>query len=80
MPLKNPRVGECPLERVVLSAERRLELLERTRERFEAARVVLAQGVVAVEQVERGAALRTGLGEHQGTVGEVEGRERDLTR
>ena len=59
------RVGQGPLERVVLATEHRSELLERRREHLEPAGVQRLQGVLAAEQEQRRPPLRAGLGEQQ---------------
>ena len=59
------RIGESSLERVVLLPEGRLELLQRRGEDFQSTRVLGMQGGLTTEQVERGPALGSGLGQQQ---------------
>ncbi len=72
-PAEGVRVGEGPLEGVVLADQRGAELVERGRVDLEAAGVVVLPGVAAEEHGERCPVLRAGLGEQQGAGREVEG-------
>ena len=59
------RVGQRALERVVLARERRRELLRDRIEHLEAAGIVRGEPGLARDDVQRGALLRAGLGQHQ---------------
>jgi hypothetical protein len=75
------RQGEGALDGVVLRGQPRREGGEVGRHHVDAARVHRRQRVAALQQVERGAPLRAGLGEQQGPGGlELEQRQRDPPR
>jgi hypothetical protein len=79
-PREEPRVGERPLQRVVLAPERRGERLRRRSDRVEAARVVLGERCLAPDDVERRALLRPRLRQEERAALEVERGEVDLAR
>ena len=77
MPLNRSRIGECPLERVVLAGARRpgtgrASPGARSRPPGSCAR----KAVFAAKHVQRRPALCAGLGEHKRAAGEIEGRQR----
>ncbi len=73
MPLTIVRIGQRPLERVVLAPQSRREVLRARAEDLQTSGVQIGQGLPSSDQVERGPPLLAGLGEDQGPGGEVEG-------
>ena len=71
-PAEEVRVGQGALERVRLPAQRGVERGVVGLEHLESARVEPSQPVLAAHHVQRGPLLRSGLGEQQRTLFEVE--------
>ncbi len=71
------RIGERALERMVLALHAVGELLETGREDVEPAGIHRGERGLALDQMDRGAALRSGLREDEHPVSKAEGREGD---
>src|SRR5437899_4727033 len=70
------RIGDRALERAVLALHSISELSETGPEDVESAGIHRGERGLALDQMERGAALGSGLGEHQRAASEFEGGER----
>lgn len=79
-PAEQARIGQCPLERVVLDAESPDELRFPRVERLESPALEGGEGGLSGHQVQRSASLGAGLGEEQRAIVEVERGEADLSR
>src|SRR5205814_10347704 len=73
---EEPWIGERALERVVLAAERLPELRRISLQHFEAARIERPQSGLALDDMQRRAFSRAGLGEDERPRGKLEARER----
>ena len=72
------RVGQRPLQRVVVALQRLAERRQVRVQHFEAARIVLRQRRAARDDVKRGLLLRPGLRHHERAVIEVDRQQADL--
>src|SRR5258708_7462499 len=77
---EEPRVGERPLQGVVVLAKHGDEIAGRGIEHLEAARLMASQFRFASDDMQGGASLRAGLGESQRAIGKVERGEPELAR
>src|SRR5438552_11343691 len=71
-------IGEGTLERVTLTGDRGLELVDGHLERLETSWVERSDRGLALDDGERGALLRRGFGQHERAAREVKRRESDL--
>src|SRR5579871_5285737 len=71
----HPRIGQRPLEGVVLRRQCCSKCRKVRREHVNTARIELAEIRFAAYDVQRGAMLASGLGQHQRSIGKIERRE-----
>ena len=71
----DPRVRQRAFQSSILNCERSLKRFEIAGENIDAARIYIAQALLALEQVKGSAALRAGFGKHQRAVRKIESRK-----
>src|SRR5437667_9857388 len=77
---KQIRIGQRAFNCVVARQQSCAELIESSVQRLQPAAIVLSEGGLATQQVNRCTLFLRGLSEQQRAVGEVEGSQADLAR